>query len=82
MPGLRAQRPLMERVFAGCVFDLAEELAGGEVVGGDGAGAFSGAAAGELADEQGVAKDAEVEGRKGYSPGRIEPWPCSRRLRS
>jgi hypothetical protein len=55
---------------SGCVLDEADELTGGEIVGGDGAAAISGSGAGELADEEVVAKYAEVERPEGYTPGR------------
>jgi hypothetical protein len=61
-----------ERVSA-CVSDQAEELAGGEVIGGNGPAAFRAAGAGELAYEQRVAENAEVERRESYAPGRVEP---------
>jgi hypothetical protein len=55
---------------SGCVLDEADELTGGEIVGGNGAAAIRGSGAGELAYEQVVAKYAEVERREGYAPGR------------
>jgi hypothetical protein len=64
----------------GRVLDQADELAGGEIVGGDGSATLSVAATGELADEQVVAIDAEVERREGYAPGCIEPVPVFQTL--
>jgi len=61
-----------ERI-SGCVLDETDELTSREIVGGNGAAAIRGSCAGELAYEQGVAKNAEVERREGYAPGRIEP---------
>ena len=58
---------------SGCVLDEADELTSGEIVGGNGAAPISGSGAGELTYEQIVAKDAKVERREGYAPGRIEP---------
>src|SRR3984957_4359908 len=58
---------------SGCILDQADELTCGEIVGGNGAGTIRRSGAGELAYEQIVAKDAEVERRKSYAPGRIEP---------
>ena len=58
---------------SGCVLYEADELTSGEIVGGNGAATIRGSGTGELAYEQFVAKDAEVERREGYAPGRIEP---------
>jgi hypothetical protein len=58
---------------SGCVLDQADELTCGEIVGGNGAGTIRRSGTGELAYEQIVAKDAEVERRKSYTPWRIEP---------
>jgi len=55
------------------VLHQTDELTGGEIVRGDGSVPLRRAATCPLADEQGVAKDAEVEGGEGYAPGSIEP---------
>ena len=60
---------------SGCVLYKADELTSGEIVGGNGAATIRGSGTGELAYEQFVAKDAEVEGREGYAHGRVEPVP-------
>ena len=52
---------------SGCILDQADELTCGEIVGGNGAGTIRRSGAGELAYEQIMAKDAEVEGREGYA---------------
>jgi hypothetical protein len=63
---------------SGSVLYKTDELTSGEIVGGNGAAAIRGSGAGELAYEQVVAKDAEVEKREGA----LSQSPCSRRLRS
>jgi hypothetical protein len=68
-----AQRPFDGERFSGRVLHQADELTGGEVVGGDGSAALRGAATCPLADEQSVAKGSKVERPEGYAPGRVEP---------
>jgi hypothetical protein len=58
---------------SGCGLDEANELTRGEIVGGNSGATIRGSGAGELAYEQVVAKDPEVERSEGYAPGRIEP---------
>ena len=73
MPGLESPEAANGERLSGWVLDEADELTCGEIVGGNGAAAISGSRAGELADEEVVAKYAEVKRGESYAPGGIEP---------
>ena len=68
LPGLIAHKLLIESVLSGRVLEQADELTGSKIVGRDGAAAIGGSGAGELTDEQFVAKDTEVKRRERLCP--------------